>query len=534
MSVTFGVSFIMVWFVIESFGGEKRVLKWFLSCLCVVLCLCSHVALAQVAFAQEKRHSGEDPSNLPFDISGLEGRIEFWKLVFGKYGKNHRVFHYRNNPEIIYSVLDFSEFKNTYNGKKLAREEDYAVSVETNRIRAALMHLGSGGKPRSDIERRVENLFAHIPGGKAKYLAAAEDDQIRTQTGVRERYEQGVIRSGRYLYAIEDIFRNVGIPWQISRLPLVESSFDYTAYSAKGAAGIWQFMRSTGSRYLKVGAALDERRDPISASHAAAQYLMNSYKNLGDWPLAITSYNHGLNGVMRSVKSVGTNDLAVIIDKYESPAFGFASQNFFSEFVAAFEIEQNWKDYFPNIQKEAPWYFDDVRLSHPESYQRILKASGVSEEVFSAYNRALQTPITSGRVKVPSDIIIRVPKGHGTMLASRLGRGGAVVSSYNLSASNAQNNSQNDDSASKLASARSSDDKKSLEKKLSKNKKNNSLEKETSESKRASQDARIYVVKAGDTLSAIARRTGVNIGKLKKLNPDAKSVIRPGQRLALG
>jgi membrane-bound lytic murein transglycosylase D len=213
------------------------------------------------------------------------------------------------------------------------------------------------------------------------------------------------------------------LPWEISRLPLVESSFDYNAYSSAGAAGIWQFIRSTGRRYLRISAAIDERRDPIVASQAAAQYLLNSYEKLGSWPLAITSYNHGLAGIMRAVKSTGSKDLSVIIDRYESRTFGFASQNFYCEFVAALEVEQNWQKYFPDLVIEQPWYVDEVRLPGAIHYRDLLRATGLSEDVFKKYNRALNKPVLSNRARIASDYVVKVPKGHGAALMANLGGG---------------------------------------------------------------------------------------------------------------
>ncbi len=111
----------------------------------------------------------------------------------------------------------------------------------------------------------------------------------------------------------------------MSNLPLIPS-----AYSKFGAAGIWQFTRSTGRRYMEVGYVLDERRDPIRATHAAAQLLKENYEKLGSWPLAITAYNHGAAGMARARQKHG--DYPAIFKSYRSRTFKFASRNFYSEF----------------------------------------------------------------------------------------------------------------------------------------------------------------------------------------------------------
>ena len=148
-----------------------------------------------------------------------------------------------------------------------------------------------------------------------------------------DRFREGLIRSGAYVDQIKEIFRSYGLPSDLAYLPHVESSFNPKAYSKFGAAGLWQFMRSTGKRFLEIDYTLDERRDPIRASHAAARLLKENYKALGTWPMAITAYNHGLAGMMRATRSKGNYE--AIFKQYRSRLFKFASRNFYSEFLAA-------------------------------------------------------------------------------------------------------------------------------------------------------------------------------------------------------
>ena len=101
-------------------------------------------------------------------------------------------------------------------------------------------------------------------------------------------------------------------------MPLVESSFNVRARSRYGAVGLWQFMRSTGRRYLRIGRGIDERMDPLESTRAAARLLKENYEHFGNWPLAITAYNHGRRGILRAVREVGSRDLSEIIQRYES------------------------------------------------------------------------------------------------------------------------------------------------------------------------------------------------------------------------
>ena len=99
------------------------------------------------------------------------------------------------------------------------------------------------------------------------------------------------------------VFRDQGMPDDLALLPHVESSFNVRAYSKYGAAGVWQFMRGTGRRFMKVDYVVDESLDPITATRAAARLLRENYAILGTWPLALTAYNHGAAGMARAVRS---------------------------------------------------------------------------------------------------------------------------------------------------------------------------------------------------------------------------------------
>ncbi len=350
---------------------------------------------------------------------GLEGRVEFWRLIFTKYGEFQRVFHHREHPEIIYSVLDFTEYEAKYKGKKLLRLRQEAVDDETARIRKTLLHLGKGEKPRDAFERRVTELFRSTLGSSKKHFRKAADPKtIRYQRGIKEKFEEGLVRSGRYLGAIEEIFEAEGLPRELGRLPLVESSFNYEAYSSVGAAGIWQFMRSTGRRYMQINSSIDERRDPIIATRAAAKYLKNSYRKTGAWPLAVTSYNHGLQGILNAVNKTGSKDLATIIKKYKGRTFGFASSNFYPSFLAALHVEQNAKRYFPTLQRETAWKFDEVRLGRSLYFKDLMRKSGTSKDELERLNLAFRKSIVTNRARIPAKTVVKVHYGDGRKLAA--------------------------------------------------------------------------------------------------------------------
>lgn len=367
----------------------------------------------------------------------VQGKIDFWKLIFTKYGENELVFHHREHPEIIYSVLDLTEYAENYSGKELSRLNSQAIEEEYDHIRAMLRELASGKKAVTPAERRLVQLFSQIPGRLSTNLQEAmEEDNLRYQRGIKERFRAGLIRSGRYLPAMERVFVEAGLPPELTRIPLIESSFDYTAYSSVGAAGIWQFMRGTGKRFLRITNAVDERRDPIIATRAAARYLAEAYSRIQSWPLSVTSYNHGVSGIMRAISATGTKDLDVIIQRYDGASFGFASKNFFPEFMAALEVEQNMDRYFPGVKKEDPWQYEEVYLGKAVTMPELVRFSGAEEEDIIRLNRAFMQPIASGRARIPAGYTVNIPVGGGRRLLAKLGKG-EILSVQNLHAPSA-------------------------------------------------------------------------------------------------
>jgi membrane-bound lytic murein transglycosylase D len=116
---------------------------------------------------------------------------------------------------------------------------------------------------------------------------------------------------------------------------------------------VWQFTSGTGRSYLRISSKVDERLDPVKSSEAAARLLRDNYAALGEWPLAITAYNHGRGGMLQAQKLYGS-DLPAIIDAYRGPVFGYASMNFYSEFLAAVQVYENYPQYFGELALERP------------------------------------------------------------------------------------------------------------------------------------------------------------------------------------
>ena len=349
---------------------------------------------------------------LPYP-EALRPQVEFWTNVFGKYSRYQAVIHDTVYLDKVYAVLDFESLYDRYPEAKARRMRSARVKREVKKIRTALRnlhrHSAKGGR-LSSREREIRAMFADVDE-RHKFRKAAARGRLRTQTGVRERFREGFRISGRYLPEIERIFRQEGLPVELTRLPFVESSFNVDAYSKAGAAGVWQFIPSTGRLYLTINHVVDERRDPLLATRAAARLLKDNYAALKTWPLAVTAYNHGRAGMKRAVRRLGTRDITKIIRRYDGRTFGFASRNFYAELLAAIEVERNAETYFGPIQREAPLTYDEVTLPHFVSLYDLATAAALDRDDLLGLNQSFGRLIRRGDLHVPRGHTLRIPAG---------------------------------------------------------------------------------------------------------------------------
>jgi membrane-bound lytic murein transglycosylase D len=193
----------------------------------------------------------------------------------------------------------------------------------------------------------------------------------------------------------------------LAYLPHVESSFHPKAQSKSGAAGIWQFTRATGQKYLKMNADIDERWDPLAATGGAARLLRHNYRKFNSWPLAITAYNHGTAGVIKAQRSKGNYE--AIFKHYRSRRFRFASRNFYSEFLAAGRVARNYRDYFGELDRDPPLHYEEVKLKGYVSLPRLIERIQFNRSEVYRLNPALRSAVRKGRRHVPKGFHLRLP-----------------------------------------------------------------------------------------------------------------------------
>ncbi len=329
----------------------------------------------------------------------LKDNIAFWKKVYTELSLKQGVLHDKDYPLVIFRTFDVDQC-NRWASSRL-------IESQKRQVMMCLDHLLS--QPDSvwtQEEKAIAQLYEdHAPRGA---LSGAKE-RIRFQLGQKERFKQGLERSTAYLDTIRAVFSRYGVPAQLAYLPHVESSFNYEAYSRVGAAGLWQFMRGTGRLFLKINYLIDERRDPILATVAAARLLRQNYSELSAWPLAITAYNHGLNGMKHAVEVTGSRDISVILRNYESPTFQFASKNFYSCFLAASDIAKDPSVYFSDLHFMPKREFKTVTLTSFMRPTVVAKYLGVPEKTLMEFNPALRPVVFFQQKQIPAGYCIRIP-----------------------------------------------------------------------------------------------------------------------------
>jgi membrane-bound lytic murein transglycosylase D len=336
----------------------------------------------------------EEDSTFPIpDI--LKNNVTFWKKIYTEVSLSEGLIHDRDYPMVIYDRV-----KGDYNSTSVkARKE--AITASLRSIAA------KGGVGLTKDEEALYAIYKQY--GDTSVLKEAAD-RIRFQMGQKERFREGLERSGLYLDTIRSILSAYKVPHRLAYLPHVESSFNTEAYSKVGAAGLWQFMRGTGKIYgMKIDYTIDERRDPIIATIAAAKYLSSAYAELKSWPLAITSYNHGIYGMKRAVAQTGSSDIAVIIQKYDSRSFRFASSNFYGCFLAASEIADNYTAYFPTATLLPAIKFYDTKLPYFISPDLVCTLFGLTPHQLASLNPAIRSTVFEQKKRLPKGLVLHLP-----------------------------------------------------------------------------------------------------------------------------
>lgn len=346
-------------------------------------------------------------------------------------------------------------------------------------------------------------------------------------------------RANKYMYLVQDIFIKEGLPTDLVVLGFTESGYNTHAISVAGAAGMWQFIPSTGKLYgMESNFWVDERRDFEKSTYAAAKYLKWLHESFDDWYLALAAYNAGPGKISRATKKHATRDFFTISQNRYT--LKLETRDYVPKFLALLIIYKNYLKYGFSAPSEMPLLYENVVTTSQTNLYWLAKSLAIEPEVLIELNPALKLPMTPPKREYP----LRVPYGMGEMAQNIIDAAipdqRAMYKIYNAKAGE-----KLADIASKYSSTVTSikdlnalvhssvysgrpifvpiDDMRDSE---CDEKFNRHLSKLA---------AKYYVVKRGDTFIDIAHKHNMRLKDLQKLNPNINSGrIFVGQYISIG
>lgn len=357
--------------------------------------------------------------------------VRFWFLIYTRLESTQIALHDRNNLSIIYKVLDFSSLKKKGLGpntlyvlqQKLSRERVDEVRESLDLLAKEPHNMATASR---EIYRAIKAGGVSLPSSpkERSQLFKQLRDNLRAQTGQKDFIEAGLRRSIPYQRFLKSYFEERGLPKELVSIPFLESSFNPKAHSKVSALGVWQFMPLIGSYYLpKRTSTLDYRSNVGASSIAAANLLQENHRIMKRWDLTVTSYNSGTKHLLKSRRELASSpnvDLEDIIRHSSSSSFGFASKNFFAEFLALAHVLAYEEELFPGI-KHSPRNDAHEKLFFsltkcPLRFDKNLNADQLEEITF--YNDQLKDfqvtypkgTIITTKTRMPSSKFFQVPE----------------------------------------------------------------------------------------------------------------------------
>ena len=320
--------------------------------------------------------------------------------------------------------------------------------------------------------------------------------------------------SNFYMPIFEDALMAYDVPLELKYLPVIESALNPKATSRVGAAGLWQFMPSTGKQYgLEINSLVDERRDPVKSSYAAARFLRDLYKIYGDWSLVIAAYNCGPENVRKAIqRSNGKADYWSIYPYLPRETKGYVPAFIAANYVMTYYCDHN----ICPMRTTLPAKTDTVTVTRDVHLKQIADVCGVSLDELRALNPQYRRDIVNGNSK-PS--AIRLPI--------------SVVNSF-ISNEDSIYNYQADQLFTRRSLVEVDE---SVQPRSSYSRKSYSSSSSTGRSKKGKKNkkkstrSKSVTIKKGDTLSEIAARHHTTVKKLRKLNGISGSNIRAGKKI---
>lgn len=290
----------------------------------------------------------------------------------------------------------------------------------------------------------------------------------------RPTFIKWLVRAESFREVVAPVLAQEGLPSELFYLAMIESGFSNTAASTASATGTWQFMKGTAQLYkLKIDHWVDERRDPVKSTVAAARYLRDLYAQFGDWYLAMAAYNAGPGKVRRAIKEAGTRDFWTLA---HTPYLKAETKNYVPKVLAALNLSFNAREQGFDVTQDEKHLLpgSSVELSQPISLEEL--------------SRLLDVPVAKLKYWNPEIVRDITPPRRGTSYALRLAED--LVAKFSF-----------------------------IKDKLS-------MIEVT--------DILMHKIRSGESLSTIARRYKISINKIKELNPHLNpKTLKIGNQLAI-
>ncbi len=298
-----------------------------------------------------------------------------------------------NKDSIQLSTLTLKEFRTI---KRLVNSDTTLVPAQANLQLEVLKY-----QPNFIYKYRLDSIKTDLSLDYNPFVQTYIDIFLD-----KRKAEMGQMLSlGKYYFPVfEKALQAYNVPLEFKYLPIIESSMNPMAVSRSGATGMWQFMYTTGRMYgLNIDSYVDERRDPTEASYAAAKYLQDAYNELGDWTLALASYNCGVGGVKRAIEKAGGSRNFWEIQNY----LPNETRNYVPAFIAAVYV-MNYYPRHPEIKvsDEKTLRTDSVTVSKFMSFDKIAQALNIDESDLRGLNPVYKKNVINGSASEPKRLII--------------------------------------------------------------------------------------------------------------------------------
>lgn len=311
----------------------------------------------------------------------LSDEVQFWIKIYTQYTTKQGVFHMSGDLTKILGEIDLNEIYEKKEWGPIRKEKE--AELYANNQKKLL----------------------------AKKLNIKNYKTIRLQMGLKDRMQTAIVESGKYLPMMEKIFKEHGLPPELTRIVFVESSFNVKAQSKVGASGLWQIMPNIGKKFKYIKKSFDKRNHPEFATYGAAKILQQNYQILKSWPLAVTSYNFGVGSMLKVRKKMKSTDATEIFGSEDlKKHIGFASRNFYATFLAALYVESHANLYFGEpllIGQEI--LYNNIVISKKISVQDFLEKNKISKEVFKEYNPHIFSKYMKSNTALPEGTLVSIP-----------------------------------------------------------------------------------------------------------------------------